>query len=141
MRLKADLIQHFGKVGSHYYNITRGIDPRGVNPNRIRKSVGAEKSFFPDLGDRQRMVTELGVIAAMVEQRLHSRQGVTITLKLKYADYQQITRNRTVRHPFSTTAEIFQVAVDLFNAALDPERAVRLFGDYNCRVLRGNPLH
>jgi DNA polymerase IV len=93
-----DLVQQFGKTGHFYYQIARGIDERPVNPNRIRKSIGAETSFDPDLEDIGRVEQELEAIAQVVQQRLerNGARGRTITLKVKFADYQQITRSRTM---------------------------------------------
>ncbi|HEY9825515.1 MAG TPA: DNA polymerase IV [Stenomitos sp.] len=125
---EAELVEYFGKVGRHYYAIARGIDERPVNPNRIRKSVGAERSFFPDLSDRARMVAELESVTGIVEQRLEGKQGHTVTLKIKYADYQQLTRSRTLKQPIGTASNIFPLVKELFEATVEDGREVRLLG-------------
>jgi DNA polymerase IV len=93
-----DLVKQFGKTGHFYYQIARGIDERPANPNRIRKSIGAEISFDPDLEEINRIEQKLDAIAQVVQQRLerNGAKGRTITLKVKFADYQQITRSRTM---------------------------------------------
>lgn len=94
---EADLIAQFGKVGQFYYRIVRGQDERPVVPNRTRKSIGAENSFDPDLSEWNCIVQELHRIALTLQQRLENQPaGRTLTLKVKYADYQQITRSKTL---------------------------------------------
>ncbi len=127
---EADLIQHFGKVGSHYYNVARARDDRPVNPNRIRKSIGAEKTFDEDLEDRGEMATMLEKIAREVGDRLtkNQRTGSTLTLKIKYADYQQITRSKTLSHRLQSATEIFDLAKDLLLENVGDRKKVRLLG-------------
>lgn len=95
---QADLVRHFGKVGHFYYLIARAEDHRIVEPNRLRKSICAETSFTKNLDDPQLILLELENIAQTLQHRLESHQalGRTITLKVKFADYQQITRSKTV---------------------------------------------
>ena len=92
-----ELVLGFGKVGRFYYRIVRGIDNRPVQPNRESKSVGAEDTFAYDLTDVEEMNTELRKIAQLVADRLqrHGLKGRTITLKIKYNDFKQITRRRS----------------------------------------------
>ncbi|MDZ7738643.1 MAG: DNA polymerase IV [Bacteroidales bacterium] len=98
---KADLSflkRNFGKAGSFYYDIARGIDKRAVNPGRERKSIGAELTFDRDL------LTDFEIIAELykLEKELWSRvekqgkSGRTVTLKVKFDDFKQITRSRTL---------------------------------------------
>ncbi|MDX2305204.1 MAG: DNA polymerase IV [Microscillaceae bacterium] len=93
-----DLIKNFGKVGNFYYYIARGIDHRAVNPHRIRKSIGAENTFAEDLTSASVMLIELERIASEVLKRMQkSKQyGRTLTLKVKYADFKQVTRSKTI---------------------------------------------
>ncbi|PSN19792.1 DNA polymerase IV [filamentous cyanobacterium CCP5] len=127
---EADLVRRFGKVGRFYYGVARGEDPRLVNPNRIRKSIGAEKSFAPDLDSLGAMENALGAIAAKVSERirLQQRRGYTLTLKIKYADYHQITRSRTLADLISPGTDLQCLALDLIRSHLDPGRPVRLLG-------------
>ena len=127
---EADLMRHFGKVGLFYYKIARAQDDRAVQPNRIRKSVGAETTFEQDLDDLQQMELELEKIAGDLKRRLDSRQtsGRTITLKVKYADFQQITRSRTLLHPIQDEQMILSFARELLQTADVSGKKVRLLG-------------
>lgn len=126
---EADLVQQFGKVGRFYYGVARGIDLRPVNPNRIRKSIGAEKSFSPDLDSVAAIEAALKAIATKVSERLnaHQRLGYTLTLKLKYANYRQITRSRTLPNPIVPGENLCQLGLELLRNDLSPQ-PVRLVG-------------
>ncbi len=126
----AELIQHFGKAGHYYYKIARAQDDRAVEPNRIRKSIGAETSFAKNLSDRTQMLLELEKIAQTVKQRLEQHQtgGRTLTLKVKFSDYQQITRSKTVLTPIRELSAIGYVAKELFEGIELSDRNVRLLG-------------
>ena len=91
------LVQSFGKAGHYYYNIARAKDNRAVEANRIRKSIGAENSFAENLSDEETIIIRLKQIAQTLKKRIdrHQASGRTLTLKVKFSDYQQITRSRT----------------------------------------------
>ena len=127
---REQLMAAFGKAGDYYYRVVRAEDNRPVNPNRIRKSIGAEKSFFEDLHQRPEMIETLTKIAAEVNQRLikNNRSGCTLTLKIKYANYEVVTRSRTLAAPIQTASEIAQLAQRLLIAHIEPDRPVRLLG-------------
>jgi DNA polymerase-4 len=82
-----DLLRKFGKVGSFYFHIVRGQDDRAVEPNRVRKSIGAEESFAEDLVDRHQMFNALEEICTTLQKRVEesATSGRTLTLKVKYA--------------------------------------------------------
>lgn len=124
------LVEKFGKVGHYYYGIARGKDERQVNPNRIRKSIGAERSFYEDLSETDRLMEELENIANMVHQRLAENQqsGYTLTLKIKYANYQQITRSQTINDALQGADEIFDLGTNLLLTHVDKQQSVRLLG-------------
>jgi DNA polymerase IV len=88
------LTQHFGKAGEYYYRIVRGQDDRPVNPNRARKSYGAETTFETDFLDTGVMLEDLIVLTERVLAKMTARKecGCTLTLKVKYADFEQVTR-------------------------------------------------
>ncbi len=92
------LTKNFGKSGAHYYNIVRGIQNSNVNPNRITKSVAAEHTFRTNLTSEIFMLEQLERIADELEQRLKKSKlaGKTVTLKIKYSDFSQQTRSKTV---------------------------------------------
>lgn len=127
---EAELVSRFGKAGSYYYHIARGRDDRPVVPNRVRKSVGAEESYADDLTGLQAIHEALGDIAETLERRLEraGTAGRTITLKVKYGDYQQVTRSRTTFVSMSRRAEMLQVAVELLASTEVLSKSVRLLG-------------
>jgi DNA polymerase-4 len=134
-----DLMERFGKAGKFYYQVARAQDDRSVNPNRIRQSIGAERSFAEDLSDRETMSAELEQLSQQVKERLdrHHRYGYTLTLKIKYADYEQITRSRTVNQLLQDATLISTLAQDLLHLHLDTQRNVRLLGiTGQCEVLK-----
>lgn len=126
----ANLVQHFGKVGHFYYKIARAEDDRIVEPNRIRKSIGAETSFTENLSEPELMLIELEMIAQTLQRRLERYQvgGRTLTLKVKFGDYQQITRSKTVIASIREANKIFIVAKELFGAIDLENRSIRLLG-------------
>lgn len=126
---KQQLIQYFGKVGNFYYEIVRGIDDRPVQPFRELKSIGAEDTFNEDLYDVSLMTRELKIIVAKVQKRVEMKQakGCTITLKIKFSDFKQITRNYTHATPIQPE-EIEQFAIDLLKIAPIDDKGVRLLG-------------
>lgn len=91
------LTKNFGKSGTYYYNICRGIDDRPVNPNRIRKSVSIENTYDTDLTDENEILTALQQLSLALEKRLSNNQikGKTVNIKIKYADFEQVTRSKT----------------------------------------------
>jgi DNA polymerase-4 len=93
-----EMISRFGKAGGFYYNIVRGIDDREVQPHRKTKSIGAEDTFAYDLTVADEMHAELEKIAKTVHDRLlrYRLKGRTITLKIKYSDFRQITRSQSL---------------------------------------------
>lgn len=98
-----EMTKLFGKPGKFYYQIVRGIDNRAVQPHRETKSMGAEDTFAYDLTDLDEMNAELDKLAEKVVERLEKYllKGRTITLKIKFADFKQITRNQSFPTPTS----------------------------------------
>ena len=125
-----ELTHHFGKAGHYYYKIARAEDDRPVEANRVRKSIGAETSFAQDLSDVGQMLQELEQIALSCEQRLeqHKTRGRTLTLKVKFSDYHQITRSKTTIAPISEVDMIFELAKTLFLSIELENRSIRLLG-------------
>lgn len=95
---RLELIQMFGKAGNYYYEISRGLDLRAVQPERERKSVGAENTFSADLFYANELEHELLKITDTLWERIDRAQvkGKTLTLKFKYADFEQHTRSKTL---------------------------------------------
>ena len=94
------LIRNFGKAGVFFYDIARGKDERPVEPDQERKSVGTEVTFEKDLTTRFEIIAELYNLEKELMERLeHSEtSGRTITLKVKFADFRQVTRSKTLQH-------------------------------------------
>jgi len=124
------LRQHFGKSGSYYYWVSRGIDNRPVRPDRIRKSVGGENTFFEDIwGEPEARAALLPIIDKV--WRYYEGQpsrGRTLTLKVKFADFQILTRSRTGSVPFTERGSIEMAAFELLGPFFPTPRGIRLLG-------------
>lgn len=109
------LEKHFGKSGSFYYNVVRGIHNSEVKSNRITKSVAAEYTFDVNLSSEIFMMEKLEKIANELGRRLkkHNIAGKTITLKIKYSDFTQQTRSKTMPYFISDTALILETVKEL----------------------------
>jgi len=105
----------FGKSGGHYFNIVRGIHNSAVKPNRIRKSVGAERTFNENISSEIFMLERLEIIADEVEKRMKMSEtkGKTITLKIKYSDFTQQTRSKTVSCFMQLKRDFFPIIKEL----------------------------
>jgi DNA polymerase IV len=127
---EVELIKRFGKVGSFYFHIARAQDHRSVQPNRMHKSIGAENSFESDLQNHADLVMALTEIAEILKQRLEQKQigGRTLTLKVKYGDYQQVTRSRTLPYSIIDTKTILTLAQELLSLTEVDHKPVRLLG-------------
>jgi DNA polymerase IV len=119
---------NFGKAGAHYYWISRGIDNREVQANRIRKSVGAENTFSSDLTEFEAMVSELLPLIDKVWQHCADKRARTVTLKVKFADFDLITRCRTMAASVKSRDELEYVSVDLLKMLFPMKKAVRRLG-------------
>jgi DNA polymerase-4 len=110
-----ELIRLFGKSGTHYYNIVRGIHNTPVKPNRIRKSLAAERTFNENISSEIFMLERLEKIAEELERRMikNETKGKTITLKIKYSDFTQQTRSKTKADFMQTKNEFFPVVKEL----------------------------
>lgn len=123
------LEQHFGKSGSYYYQVVRGIHNSPVQAKRTTKSVAAEHTFDVNLSSEIFMLEQLESISRQIEKRLqkHSISGKTITLKIKYSDFSLQTRSKTMPYYISDKNLIFEIVKEL----LYQERlkdSVRLLG-------------
>lgn len=124
------LKRNFGKSGQFYYQIVRGIDDRPVEPNRISKSIGAEDTFEEDISDALLLKELLSTLSERVETRMKKQQkrGKTITLKVKFADFTQITRSMTLLQYIDSKTEIYAAIVDLFDKLGLQDQEIRLLG-------------
>lgn len=121
---------NFGKAGGWYYRISRGIDERPVQPDRERKSVGAEDTFAEDIFDLDAARTELPPLVEKVWRHSETKglHGRTITLKVKYADFQQITRSRTNGTAIRSANEMEGIVRSLLDPLFPTEKGIRLLG-------------
>ncbi|MBW9076069.1 DNA polymerase IV [Agrobacterium deltaense] len=124
------LTQHFGKMGPYFYGIARGIDERQVQPDRVRKSVGAEDTFVQDIDDLVSATNELKPLAEKVWQYCETKgfRGKTITVKVKYSDFTQATRSKSNTQPFGNCDDVLRAAIGLLARVYPFKRSVRLLG-------------
>jgi DNA polymerase-4 len=125
-----ELIRQFGKSGSYYYQIARGIDNRPVMPSRERKSLGAENTFGKDYYLLNDLAEQMYAIEAELWRRLQRARtfGRTLTLKIKFADFEQITRSKTISGLIDSEAVLHKTAVELLKAEEPFIKGVRLLG-------------
>ena len=131
-----ELVKSFGKSGTHYYNIVRGIHNSAVKPNRIRKSIAAERTFSENISSEIFMIERLDKIADELERRMKKSdtKGKTVTLKIKYSDFTQQTRSKTKADFMQTKKEFFPVVKELLyqNKLTNSVRLLGLsFGNLN----------
>ena len=122
------LTKKFGKSGIHYYNIVRGIHLSEVQPHRVRKSLSAENTFEKDLSSIEDLTNSLKSIYEELIKRIRKSgiKGRTVTLKIKYEDFSQQTRSKTVDQ-YPEEEMIWEIAVELLTQEELP-KAVRLLG-------------
>lgn len=143
---ESSLNQHFGKAGKAYYNLVRGIDNRPVNPNRERKSIGAETTFEKDITDIILLQEKLNKVVERVNDRAikANKFGYTLTVKIKYADFHQITRSKTLPDKPTTISQMKSIGNSLLNDVEDIEKGVRLIGfnisNFDEKIKKNNQL-
>lgn len=123
------LARNFGKSGRHFYEIVRGIQHSEVKPNRIRKSIAAERTFSTDISSEEGMLLKLDKIAEELERRMLKSQvkGKSITLKIKHHDFTMHSRSKTLDQWFYEKEEIMQITKELLRQS-PLEKPVRLLG-------------
>ncbi|MBD9650171.1 DNA polymerase IV [Ensifer sp. ENS09] len=124
------LQQHFGKSGPYFYWIARGIDERQVKPDRERKSIGAEDTFTIDVHDFETAHAGLQPLIDKVWRYCDANRirGRTVTLKVKWADFTQITRSKTVTAPVSSSSELADIITLLLSPIFPVSKGIRLLG-------------
>lgn len=124
------LIEHFGKSGPYFYGIARGIDERQVKPDRVRKSVGAEDTFSQDLHAFEPAREGLQPLIEKVWGYCEANgiAAKTVTLKVKYADFSQITRSKTLPAPLPAIADLEEMVNLLLAPIFPPRKGIRLLG-------------
>jgi DNA polymerase IV len=124
------LRENFGSFADYLYRAARGIDLRPVRANRIRKSLGSERTFFEDISSGPALREALDNIIDIVWPQIAERQlrGRTVTLKMKYTDFQLCTRARSLPQPVADKAEFARVARALLDEQLPLPLPIRLMG-------------
>ncbi|MDP1835412.1 MAG: DNA polymerase IV [Chlamydiales bacterium] len=124
------LMLRFGKMGDFLYHLAICQDERVVNPNRIRKSFGKETTFAHNIHDRNELVKTLETICSQLETSLTKNkcQGRTITLKIRYSNFQTNTRSCTINNATKNAEEILAVSLALLDKTEAFQKPVRLIG-------------
>ena len=124
------LQRHFGSSAGWYYAIARGEDNRPVDPNRSRKSSGSETTFDRDLTEPTEIQAGVSRMAEDVWRWCEARQafGRTVTVMVKYADFQQITRSRSQPAAVTTREALVRLSLDLIKSVLPAPKGIRLVG-------------
>ena len=127
---QAMLLREFGKVGNIYYDFARGIDLRPVEAVRIRKSVGCEHTLEKDINRRSSVIIELYHTAVELVTRLEHKnfRGNTLTLKIKFHDFSQITRSVTQSRELTALDVILPLAKQLLREVDYEHHPIRLIG-------------
>jgi DNA polymerase-4 len=124
------LQQYFGKLGPYYHELARGIDPRPVCPDRIRKSIGAETTLDVDLftPDAALVVLRRLIENVWAHSEKSAIRGRTVTLKVKFTDFQVVTRSRTDDEFDGSLAEFAAIVDSLLEPLFPVEKGIRLLG-------------
>jgi DNA polymerase-4 len=125
-----EMQRQLGKTGKWLYDIACGIDDRPVSSDWVRKSLGAEETLDQDITERDAMIEMLGQIADEVHRRLDKQQlsGKTITLKVRYDNFERISRSKTLPQFTRDAAEILRISAQLLETTEAGTRPVRLLG-------------
>ncbi|GBC60279.1 DNA polymerase IV [Desulfonema ishimotonii] len=138
---RADLVRFFGKAGHYFFDIAHGQDHRPVNPDRVRKSIGKETTLNEDIDDRPEMIRILERIALQLDPliRQHRIRGTTLTLKVRYSDFQTVTRSLTLSEPVTGCGMMMGYVRDLLEKTEAGQKKVRLLGISISNLLNHRP--
>jgi DNA polymerase-4 len=125
-----ELTRYFGKSGKFFYNIARGIDERKVIAERERKSVGIETTFRENILDEIVLWNECKKLLSNLWKRQEKadKHGRTLSLKIRFGDFQTLTRSKTNDAEIESEIELVNLAVELYNEMVPLENPVRLIG-------------
>ena len=125
-----DLVERFGKTGRYYYRIVRGKDNREVKAHRIRKSIGKERTFSEDVEEISWIHNFLDELAEKISQSMKKKKvsGKTVTLKVRYDDFETLTRSTSFSHYINKGEDIAETAKSLLEQTEAGKRKVRLLG-------------
>ena len=124
------LIDRFGRLGFDLYRKARGIDNSPVKSNRIRKSIGKEKTYSKILNLEEDIKKELTLLSERVALNLqkHEKAGKIVILKIRYADFSTMTKRKSLSQKIQDTETISQMAIQLYESLTDKDKDVRLLG-------------
>lgn len=127
---EAFLRQHFGKSAGYLFRASRGVDHREVRPDRIRKSIGGERTYGDDIASDSALQDAFENIIEIVWNSIakNDARGRTVTLKAKYSDFRQVTRSRSLDHYIADKAEFSTISRSLLDQITPVENGVRLLG-------------
>ncbi len=136
---RVQLVSLFGKMGNFYYDIVRGIDLREVTNKRERKSYGKETTFEEDILSKDRIFTEIAKITSLIAEGMQKEgiKGRTITLKVKYYDFQQITRSISLENYTNSYQEMIDAIILLVKKTEIGRKKVRLVGVALSLIIEG----
>jgi len=126
----AFLVHNFASAGEYYYNLARGVCHREVRPDRPWKSIGAEDTFLEDLTEEAALAAELDRISQTVWRRVSEKSisGRTVTLKVKYRDFQIVTRARSLERAVADRVEFLDIGCALLHSLMPAAKGIRLLG-------------
>ena len=124
------LIDHFGRLGFDLYRKARGIDNSPVKSNRIRKSIGKEKTYSKVLNLEEDIKKELTLLSERVALSLqkHEKSGKIVILKIRYADFSTMTKRKSLSQKIQDAETISQMAIQLYESLTNKDKDVRLLG-------------
>ena len=127
---RKELERFFGKAGTFFYDIVRGVDDRPVQVNRSRKSIGTETTLHTDVIDLAEINAILATLSEKVGQSLKKKEcgGTTVTLKVRYHDFTTVTRSHTLTTPLYDADEIMQYIPELLRSTDAGKTEIRLLG-------------
>ena len=127
---RRDLAIEFKNSADWLIAMAHGIDDRPVREDRLRKSLGAERTFDDDLSSEADLMQALTAIVDVVWERAKASENSarTVTVKIKDGDFRIVTRSRTVDYPIGDHGSLLQLACDLLRAEIPPPRGIRLLG-------------
>jgi len=139
---RIQLQTQFGRTGDYYYDIARGIDDRPVRAHRMRKSIGSETTFEDNLKDKKKIWQTLQRLSQSVAETMIKRdlQARTATLKVRYADFQLITRSKTVEELLQSQEQILSVLPELLKKTEVGKRPIRLIGVTLANLIQADQL-
>ena len=127
---ESELIKYFGKAGHIFYQNSHAIDYREVIPDRIRKSIGSENTFLSDIDNLKDLSSQLKPIADEVWKRVSKNNfyGRTVTLKVKYSNFERITRSKTINGFVNEFNQLWKISEELLQTIDLTQRKIRLIG-------------